>query len=101
MRGKLNVILERHPSLKGFYWAKEKIRELYRHETREEAARVLDNLILNLKCADDSELIGMQRSTQGKCCWGLYHAEAVSTTFDKEPESYYRNLETIPCSPSM
>jgi transposase len=57
MRRKLNVILERYPSLKGFYWAKEKIRELYRQEAREEAARVPDNLILNLKCADDGELI--------------------------------------------
>ena len=27
----------------------------------------------------------MQRSTAGKCSWGLYHPEAVSTTFDKEP----------------
>jgi transposase len=57
MTGKLNVILERYPGLKGFYWAKEKIRELYRQETREEAARVLDKLILNLKCADDGELV--------------------------------------------
>jgi transposase len=57
VRGKLNAILERYPSLKSFYWAKEKIRELYRQETREEAARVLDNLILNLKCADDGELV--------------------------------------------
>lgn len=57
MRGKLNALLGRYPSLKGFYWAKEKIRELYWQETREEAARVLDNLILNLKCADDAELV--------------------------------------------
>jgi transposase len=57
MRGKLNVILERYPGLEAFYWAKEKIRELYRQETREEAARVLDNLILNLKCADDGEMV--------------------------------------------
>ena len=57
MRGKLNAILERYPGLKAFYWAKEKIRELYRQETREEAARVLDNLILNLKCADDGEMV--------------------------------------------
>ena len=57
VRGKLNAILERYPGLKGFYWAKEKIRELYRQETREKAARVLDNLILNLKCADDGEML--------------------------------------------
>jgi len=57
VRGKLNAILERYPGLKGFYWAKEKIRELYRQETREEAARVLDNLILNLRSADDGEMV--------------------------------------------
>jgi len=26
----------------------------------------------------------MPRFTGRKCFWGLYHAEAVSTTFDKE-----------------
>ena len=57
MRGKLNGLLERYPSLKGFYWANEKIMELYRQESKEEAAKVLDNIILNLKCADDGELM--------------------------------------------
>ena len=57
MRQKLNGLLEKYPSLKGFYWAKEKMRELYRQESKEEAAKVLDNIILNLKCADDGELI--------------------------------------------
>ena len=57
MKEKLNGLLERYPSLKGFYWAKEKIRELYRQESKAEAAKVLDNIILNLKCADDGELI--------------------------------------------
>jgi hypothetical protein len=41
------------PSLKGFYWAKEKIRELYRRQTREEADKILDNIIFNLRWADD------------------------------------------------
>jgi hypothetical protein len=31
---KLNTLLEKYPSLKGFYWAKEKIREFYRQQTR-------------------------------------------------------------------
>jgi len=57
MKEKLNGLLERYPSLKGFYWTKEKIRELYRQESKAEAAKVLDNIILNLKCADDGELI--------------------------------------------
>jgi len=57
MKEKLNGLLGKYPSLKGFYWAKEKIRELYRQESKAEAAKVLDNIILNLKCADDGELI--------------------------------------------
>jgi hypothetical protein len=57
MKGKLNGLLEKYPSLKDFYWAKEKMRELYWQESKEEAAKVLDNIILNLKWADDGELI--------------------------------------------
>ncbi len=57
MRRKLDVLLEKYPSLRGFYRAKEKIRELYRQESKEAAARVLDNIILNLRCADDDELM--------------------------------------------
>ena len=33
-RQKLDALLERYPGLKGFYWAKEKIRELYRQESK-------------------------------------------------------------------
>ena len=50
-------LLNRYPSLEGFYWAKEKIRELYRQETREEASRLSDLIILNLRSEDDGELI--------------------------------------------
>ena len=54
---KIAELLIRYPSLKGFYWAKEKIRELYRQESREEATKILDLIILNLKSEDDGELI--------------------------------------------
>lgn len=54
---KVDVLLDRYPSLKGFYWAKEKIRELYRQESQKEAAKVLDNIIFNLKSSDDGELV--------------------------------------------
>ena len=57
-RSRLNVLLEKYPSLKDFYWAKEKVREVYRQESRTQAAKILDNLILNLRSADDGELIG-------------------------------------------
>ena len=56
-KDKLAALLDKYPSLKAFYWAKEKIRELYRQGSREEAARILDNVIVNLKSADDGELI--------------------------------------------
>jgi len=54
---RLSELLDRYSSLKGFYWAKEKIRELYRQEGREEAAKLLDSIIFNLKSDDDGELI--------------------------------------------
>jgi len=54
---KVDTLLERYPGLKGFYWAKEKIRELYRQPGRGEATRLLENIIFNLKSADDAELI--------------------------------------------
>ncbi len=54
---KVDALLATYPSLQGFYWGKEKMRELYRQESRVEAARILDNIIFNLKSSDDGELI--------------------------------------------
>ena len=54
---KVNDLLDKYPGLKGFYWAKEKIRELYRQQSREEASELLNNIIINLKSSDDGELI--------------------------------------------
>ena len=54
---RVDELLDRYPGLKGFYWAKEKIRELYRQENRQGATKLLDNIIFNLKLADDAELI--------------------------------------------
>jgi len=56
-RQRLAELLDRYSSLKGFYWAKEKVRELYRQESREEATKLLDAIIFNLKSDDDGELI--------------------------------------------
>jgi len=56
-RQRVDKLLDDYPGLKGFYWAKEKIRELYRQPGRGEATRLLENIILNLKSADDAELI--------------------------------------------
>ncbi|MCL0036325.1 transposase [Dehalococcoidia bacterium] len=56
-RQRVDTLLEKYPDLKGFYWAKEKIRELYRQQGREEAAKLLDNIIFNLKSADDAEMV--------------------------------------------
>ena len=41
-RDKITKLLIRYPSLKGFYWAKEKLRELYRQESKEEASKLLE-----------------------------------------------------------
>ncbi len=54
---KIDGLLHKYPSLAGFYWAKEKIRELYQQVDRAEATKLLDNIIFNLKTNDDGELI--------------------------------------------
>lgn len=45
------------PEPKAFHWAKDKIRELYHKPGRTEIARLVENVMLNLKAADDAELI--------------------------------------------
>jgi transposase len=50
-RQKVDTLLEKYPGLKGFYWAKEKMRELYWQPSRGEATKLLDNIIFNLKSA--------------------------------------------------
>ena len=54
---KADELLEKYPSLEGFYWAKEKMRELYCQEGREGAAKIPDDIIFNLKSSDEGELI--------------------------------------------
>jgi transposase len=56
-RSKIAKLLISYPSLRVFYRAKEKLRGFYRRETRQEAARLLDLIILNLRSEDDRELI--------------------------------------------
>jgi len=56
-KGKVAKLLAMYPGLKGFYWAKEKIRELYRQESKEGATMMLENIIFNPKLSDDGELI--------------------------------------------
>lgn len=53
----MDELLDKYPGPKEFYWAREKTRELYRQGSREEATRLLDNIIFNLKSAYDAELI--------------------------------------------
>ena len=53
----MDELLDKYPGLKGFYRAKEKMRELYQQKSREEATELLSNIIFNLKSDDDGELI--------------------------------------------
>jgi len=54
---KVDTLLEKYLGLKGFYWAKEKIRDLYRQPGRADATKLLENIIFNLKSAGDAQLI--------------------------------------------
>ena len=71
--------MNKYPGLKGFYWAREKIGELYQQESWEGATRLLDNIIFNLKLADDAELIRWGNTSRH--WWGpiLNHFGNVTT----------------------
>jgi transposase len=50
---RVDALLEKYPNLKTFYWAKERVRELYQKPDREEATKPLENIILNLKSSGE------------------------------------------------
>jgi len=56
-RLKVDSLLARYPNPQGFYWAKEKLRGLYRRGDRTTATPCLDNIIRNLKAGEDAELV--------------------------------------------
>ena len=51
---KLDELLSRYPNLKDFYWAKEALRKLYNAKDKNEAAELLELIIINLKASDDA-----------------------------------------------
>lgn len=55
-RQRVDELLKTYPNLKGFYWAKERLRDVYRACDKSEAAELLDLIIMNLKASDDAEL---------------------------------------------
>jgi transposase len=55
-RQKVDELLKTYPNLKGFYWAKERLRDVYKARDKNEAAKLLDLIIMNLKASDDAEL---------------------------------------------
>lgn len=46
-----------YPSLKEFYWVKEKLREMYRAQDREEGKKILDMPIASMRVSDDGEIL--------------------------------------------
>jgi len=55
-RQKVDELLKTYPNLESFYWAKERLRDVYRAKDKNEAAKLLDLIIMNLKASDDAEL---------------------------------------------
>lgn len=60
----LGYILQKYPRLKGFYWVKETLRSFYKAGSKQEAATILDRIILNARCGDDPELYIWARTLQ-------------------------------------
>ncbi|MEA3421947.1 MAG: ISL3 family transposase [Acidobacteriota bacterium] len=46
-----------YPSLKEFYWVKEKLREMYRAKDRKEGKKILDMVIMSMRVSDDGEIL--------------------------------------------
>jgi len=44
-RQKVDELLKTYPNLKGFYWAKEHLRDVYRAKDKNEAAKLLDLIV--------------------------------------------------------
>lgn len=55
-KAELDGLLRKYPAIQGFYWTKERLRELYQEESLNEARKKLDNLIMTLKDSGDAEL---------------------------------------------
>ena len=68
-RIKLDILLDRYPSLKEFYTYKEQLRDLYRLKNREEAFTFLSRIILNMECSDDAAINQWGRTLKH---WRLY-----------------------------
>ena len=54
LKKQLDALLEQYPTLKEFYWHKERLREFYRSKDKEEAAVLMSRMILNMECSDDA-----------------------------------------------
>jgi transposase len=53
----LEEYFKKYPSLKEFYWVKEKLREMYRAKSRKEGEKILDTVIAAMRVSDDGEIL--------------------------------------------
>jgi len=58
----LAAIRKRHKNVAHFHWVKEQLRDVYRTSSREEAAKIVDRLILNTQEAEDAALVQWGRT---------------------------------------
>lgn len=47
---------KKYPSLKEFYWVKEKLREMYRAKDRKQGEKILDMVIASMRGSVDGEI---------------------------------------------
>ena len=63
-REEVGMLSEKYSELKGCYWAKERVRELYHKSSRMEATVLLDNVSLNARTANDAELVRRRKDAK-------------------------------------
>lgn len=86
----LEKLFQQYPRLKIWYVAKEKLRDFYQAQTREEAEKQLQSLYLMLSVSDDAELIRWSRSLR-------YYKEPILNYFAYKTTNAYTEGLHVRC----
>jgi len=92
----LAAIRKQHANVAHFHWVKEQLRDVYRASSREEAAQILDRVILNTQAASDAALVQWGRTLRR---WReailAYHRYRVSNGYTEGVHTKIKLLKRI------
>jgi transposase len=92
----LAAIRKQHANVAHFHWVKEQLRDVYRTSSRDEAAQILDRVILNTQAASDIALVQWGRTLRR---WReailAYHRHRVSNGYTEGVHTKIKLLKRI------